>query len=283
MPDARSFPARAGVAVLAALTLLVSAPRADAPVLKVTEFGAGPAIVFVPDFGMGRTVWMPTARRLIATHRVVLVDLPGHGDSPMIDPFSYSAAAEALTAVLARFPGDSTVVVGQGSGGLIAAYAARAHPERVRGLVLIDVTMKLPMRIEDQQRKMFLKWMDENYDAFVRRSAGSRGRDSIQSAEILSQALLIPPANAKPYFREMLALDETALRNFPRPVLYIGTSRQWPAGTPWGAYAAERGLDVFGAADTLRIPDAAALVMKDRPDTLAAAIAAFAGRVIAKR
>src|SRR5437773_7074860 len=172
-PMLRSIALRSGPALATALALACGAAAmrslaADgAPVtLKTTQIGEGPALVFVPDAGLGRTVWMPTARKLLAGHRIVLVDLPGHGESPMLDPFTLPAAAEALDQVLARLNGDSTIVIGQGVGGVIAAFAAKAHPDHLRGIVLIDVGMRAPMKIEDQQRQMFLRFMTGTSNSF---------------------------------------------------------------------------------------------------------------------
>ncbi len=260
----------------------VTTAAAAAPVtLATTELGQGPALVFVPDMGMSRTVWMPTARRLLAGRRIVLVDLPGHGDSPLPDPFSFQACADALDQVLAKEHGDSTIVIGQGVGGLIAALATRAHPGHVRGVVLIDVAMKSPLKIEDQQRQMFLTWMDDNYDTAVRQMYSQRGRDSTQSAELISQVSMVKPATLKLYIRELLSLDQaSALKGFPRRVLYVGSERGWPAGKPWSVLSTERGLDAMATPDTLHIGASAQLIMKDQPDSLAAAIAGFAARVI---
>ena len=290
-PMLRSIALRSGPALATALALACGAAAmrslaADgAPVtLKTTQIGEGPALVFVPDAGLGRTVWMPTARKLLAGHRIVLVDLPGHGESPMLDPFTLPAAAEALDQVLARLNGDSTIVIGQGVGGVIAALAAKAHPDHLRGLVLIDVGMRAPMKIEDQQRQMFLRFMDENFDQFVRMVYGRRGRDSTQSDQIVAQASLVPPSNLKPYFREMLGLDGSSTwKGFAPPVLYVGTERGWPSDKPWAALAAERGLEGLAKPDTARIPASAQLVMKDQPDSLAAVIAKFEAKALAAR
>ena len=78
-----------GLAVLA-----VTAQAAEGPTLRTTDLGRGVTYVIVPSMGNSRMQWMPTARKLIGQNRVVLVDLPGHGDSPMPDPFSLDAAAE---------------------------------------------------------------------------------------------------------------------------------------------------------------------------------------------
>jgi pimeloyl-ACP methyl ester carboxylesterase len=283
--------AAAAVIMLAGLVANgVMAPRSLAggspPPAKLGSMalGHGPTLVFVPDLGLGRTVWMPTARKLLAGHRIVLVDLPGHGDSAMPDPFTFAACAEALDQVLAGEVGDSTVVIGQGVGGVIAALATRSHPEHVRGLVLIDAGMTTPMKIEDQQRQMFLKWMDDNFDAFRTQMYSKRGRDSTQTAELIAQASLVPPATFKLYVRELLSLDETAaMKGFPRPVLYVGSDRGWAAGKTWAEIRAERGLQSLARVDTLRIGGSAALIMKDQPDSLAAAIATFAAKAMAAK
>src|SRR5258706_14444441 len=87
-------------------------------VLKTTEFGHGSTVVLLHGLGSGRMVWMPTAKKLLAAHRVVMVDLPGHGDSPLPDPFSIDACAAALDPGLAKQPPASPVLGGHGFAGL---------------------------------------------------------------------------------------------------------------------------------------------------------------------
>src|SRR5689334_24939752 len=101
------------VAAIASLmaTLAVATSRADPVALKTTELGHGPTVVFVPGLGSSRTDWLPTARKLLGRYRIVLVDLPGNGDSPLPDPFSFRSVGDALDAVLARLDPDSTIVV----------------------------------------------------------------------------------------------------------------------------------------------------------------------------
>ena len=285
-PNSRVAVAGTALAIaLAAAGALRSGGAESAPVtLKTTEIGAGPALVFVPDVGLPRTVWMPTARKLLAGHRIVLVDLPGHGESPMPDPFTHQIAAEALDRVLAAQKGESTIVIGQGVGGVISTLAAKAHPEHVRGLVLVDVALRSPLKIEDQQKQMFLRWMDDNFDQFVRQVYSRRGRDSTQGAEIVAQASLVAPVSLKPYFREIIGLDASpALKNFARPVLYVGSERGWPADKTWAAVSSERGLEGLAAPDTVRIAASAQLIMKDQPDSLAAAIGKFAKKSLAAK
>ena len=111
-------------AVVLALALALSGTRdvGDSPSAFHTAFGRGPTVVLVHGLGSRASHWLPTARRLARTHRVVLAQLPGHGESALPDPFSLEACAEALDQVLAKQKPESTVIVAHGFGGLIALH-----------------------------------------------------------------------------------------------------------------------------------------------------------------
>jgi pimeloyl-ACP methyl ester carboxylesterase len=270
---------------LAGLLVCVAARAwAAEPVkLQTTDLGSGPAIVFVTDVGAARTGWMPVARRLVGGHRVVLVDLPGHGGGGLPEPFSLEAAADALVAVLNRPDLDSAVVVGRGVGGMLAAIALGDQPARARGLVLVDVSLRVPSTVPDQQKKQFLAWMDENYDLFLKMTYGASGRDSAESAENLAVAMQVPAVTMKSFFRALLDADVSAtFKNYDRPVLYVGSSRQWPSDKAWPTFAQERGLEGVANPDTLRLPGTWNQTLKENPDTLAKAIAAFGSQARAR-
>ena len=263
----------AGVAFLAASF----APAAAAPVaLKTTEFGSGPAIVLVHGLGSGRMSWMPVARKLLANHHVVMVDLPGHGDSPLPDPFSLEASAEALDLIVTRFKAESTVVVGQGVGGLIALMSASAHPGHQRGLVLIDVALKSPVPIEDQQKKDFAEFMDQNYDLFLKMTFGKMGRDSTQSVAIHAMASQVAPNTMKAYFRALLNVDAArALKELKTPMLPLFTERLLKTAADWPAMGKAIGWENAAEFTPRRIAGAGMLIASEQPDTLASMISGF--------
>ncbi len=268
-----------------AATLAVALAVGPPPVaLKTLELGRGPTLVLVHGLGTGRMVWMPTARKLIAAHRVVMVDLPGHGESPMPDPFSLEAAAEALDRVVAKQKAESTLVVGQGVGGLIALMAAGAHPDRARGLVLIDVALKSPVPIEEQQKRQFIDYMDQNYDVFARMVFTRMGRDSAQGVAIHALAAQVPPANVKAYFRELLNADGSrALHNIKCPLLFIASQHVLPPDKDWPTVGKQLGWDDPAIVTPRRLGASGALIMSDQPDSLALAITDFARQVMAPK
>lgn len=261
-----------------------AALAADTPLeLKTTEYGRGTTVVLLPGLGSQRTQWMPTARKLIGTNHVVMADLPGHGDSGMPDPFSFDAAAQMLDGLLAKQNGESTIVVAHGVGGMIAVLEANRHPERMKGLIVVDGALRSPVHIPDQQKKFFTQFMDENYDTFLKQLFRPLGRDSVQSVEICAKAALVPSQNVKAYVRQLLDADATgAAKSNTVPTLYVGSSLSWPDSLAWSAVAKERGWDGVANLQTRRIGNSGYLIMADQPDSLAQVIRDFTKQVMTK-
>jgi len=270
-----------GFTLAAALAAATPAPPVT---LHTSEFGHGPTLVLVHGLGAARLGWMPTTRKLLSNYHVVMVDLPGHGDSPLPDPFSLEAAADALDLVIAKQPPDSTVVVGQGVGGLLALMSASLHPEHQKGLVLIDVGLKSPLPIDDQQKKQFLDFMEQNYDQVSNMIFSRMGRDSAQGVQVQAMAAQVPPATIKAYLRRLLDADATrAVRGLKTPVLVVMSEKRLPPDKDWAVVGKEMGWEDPASHPARRIAHSAALIASDQPDTLALVISDFAKQAMAKK
>lgn len=95
--------------------------------------------------------------------RLLVVDLPGHGASdPPVAPYSMDLFARAVEAVL----DDSGVVraflVAHSNGVPAVRQAYRRFPERVRGLVLIDGTLRR-IEVTDMQRDLIEQFESPDY------------------------------------------------------------------------------------------------------------------------
>jgi len=271
------------IAALAATLLAGGALAAEPVALKTTELGQGPTIVFVHELGTGRMSWMPVARKLIGRYHVVMVDLPGHGESPMPEGFTFQTVAEALDRVMARQKPDSTVLVGHGVGGVVALLEASRHPERLKGLVVLAAAARSPMPIPDQQRQMFLQHIETHYDDFMKLMFMAQGRDSAQGVAVHAQAALVAPVTMKAYLRELLVLDASgAVKNLKVPLLYIGGEKNWPADQGWPEMAKKFGYDEAPNASWRRIGASGHYVAQDQPDSVATVITDFAARAMAQ-
>lgn len=99
-----------------------------------------PALVLLHGFASSLHTWEPWAKMLEADHRVVRLDLPGHGLTGP-DPRGDQSQARMEAVVLAlmdRLGLARATLVGNSMGGRVAWAFAAAHPERIDKLVLIS-------------------------------------------------------------------------------------------------------------------------------------------------
>ncbi len=78
-------------------------------------------------------------RKLAVGRRVIMVDMPNHGDSPWMDSVSYPAMAEALADAVVRLCGGRAVVLGHSMGGKTAMALALSRPELLEGVIIADI------------------------------------------------------------------------------------------------------------------------------------------------
>jgi pimeloyl-ACP methyl ester carboxylesterase len=97
-----------------------------------------PVLVLIHAFPLDRRMWLKQAHELSEVATVVLIDLPGFGESPPAPP-SLDAWADQLEATLDEMLGRSPVVIGGLSmGGYVALRMAERHPHRLDALILAD-------------------------------------------------------------------------------------------------------------------------------------------------
>jgi pimeloyl-ACP methyl ester carboxylesterase len=108
-------------------------------VLNTTAVGdSGSRVVFCHGlFGQGKN-WGGIARALAERHRVTLVDMPDHGQSPRSTGFDYLRSADQVAELLDA--DDPAAVVGHSMGGKVAMLLALRHPELVERLAVVDVS-----------------------------------------------------------------------------------------------------------------------------------------------
>ncbi|MDX6742362.1 alpha/beta fold hydrolase [Actinocorallia sp. A-T 12471] len=99
----------------------------------------GPALVLLHGFLTSAHTWRHMVPALARDHRVILVDLPGSGDSPAPRARAWSAdrCADLLGELFDALDLPEAVLVGSQMGGSIAAWFAARKPERVSRLVVM--------------------------------------------------------------------------------------------------------------------------------------------------
>lgn len=96
------------------------------------------AVVMIHGFPLTRDIWDAQAQVLARTHRVVLPDLRGMGESTVPDgPYLVETLASDIAAVLDALAIERAGFVGHSLGGYVALAFARMYTERVARLALV--------------------------------------------------------------------------------------------------------------------------------------------------
>ncbi len=99
---------------------------------------AADPLILIHGLGATKASWLTVVPQLASTHRVIAVDLPGHGasDKPL---GRYDAAwfAARMNGLLDALDIDSAYIVGNSMGGRIAMELGMEHPERVKAVACL--------------------------------------------------------------------------------------------------------------------------------------------------
>lgn len=96
--------------------------------INIKKYGKGYPLVFFHGWGFDTRIWLPLVPKLEMSYELILVDLPGFGQSSMM---GWELFKEKL---LNELP-DQFAVIGWSMGGLYAMRLATEMPERVAHLV----------------------------------------------------------------------------------------------------------------------------------------------------
>ncbi|MGH2684356.1 MAG: alpha/beta fold hydrolase, partial [Actinomycetota bacterium] len=112
---------------------------ADGKRLSTYAFGEGPPIVLLHGLAATKLSYLPLLPALAKRYRVIVPDLPGHGESTKRrGSYSPPAFARTVLALMDQLSVERAAVIGNSMGGRIALEVAAEAPDRVEALVLLD-------------------------------------------------------------------------------------------------------------------------------------------------
>jgi pimeloyl-ACP methyl ester carboxylesterase len=101
--------------------------------------GQGSPIVLIHGYGGALDWWDDIAPALAKHHRVIRLDLIGHGGTAApASGYEITRQAELVSAVLDKLGVNRVVVVGHSLGGWVGTALASMNPKRIECLILID-------------------------------------------------------------------------------------------------------------------------------------------------
>ena len=264
----------ATILAAAVVLLMRSMPAPPPSSAALGAMGRGPTVVLLHGLGSDADDWLPVARDLARDHRVVLVELPGHGITPMATPFALEQAAMALDRAIAEQASEPVVLVGHSVGGLVAADEALHSPKRVRALVLVETA--LAPQLTRAEADTLLASFDRDWEGTLHAVYSSFGRDSLQGEALWARASRVERASLRAWIPVALSTDlslDAVL--LAMPVLAVLAPHSWEPNESWEQAAGALGCSRIPRLTGIRIEDCGHFVMLDQPRALAGAVRRF--------
>ena len=155
--------------------------------------GSGPPLILTHGYSSTSTMWKGQIEALSKHHELIVWDMRGHGQSDYpADPAAYSEALTVadIAALLDKVGAAKAIVGGLSLGGYMSLAFYRAHPERVRALLIIDTG---PGFKKDDAREVWNARARATADRFDREGldvlkSASRERSTVSHRDALGLA-----------------------------------------------------------------------------------------------
>ena len=112
----------------------------DFPQLSYHKDGTGPALFLIHGFPATSALWRNIAPELSLHFKVITPDLPGSGDSLLVNELSMELMAGSIISILDHEDIEKAIIVGHSMGGYAALAFAELYPARIKGLSLVHST-----------------------------------------------------------------------------------------------------------------------------------------------
>ena len=137
--------------------------------ISFTDDGKGTAVLLLHGFLENKTMWDKYVSALSKNHRVITIDLLGHGETECLGyVHTMEDQADMIFAVLISLRIRKIVLVGHSMGGYVALAFAELYPDNVKGLFLLNSTSRADSDERKINRDRAIKAVKQNYTNFVR-------------------------------------------------------------------------------------------------------------------
>jgi pimeloyl-ACP methyl ester carboxylesterase len=147
----------------------------DSTSISYEVHGAGePTLVFVHGWSCDARYWREQVPHFSKNHRVVTLDLAGHGHSGTgRRHYTMKAFGEDVQAVAEATGGTKVILIGHSMGGAVIAEAARLMPKLVIGLIGIDTLENIEYPMTRKELKKMIAPFEENFQVASRQFVGA--------------------------------------------------------------------------------------------------------------
>jgi len=255
---------------------------ADGVPISYEVHGDGePTLVFVHGWSCDARYWGAQVPYFSMRHRVITLDLAGHGHSGLgRSRYTMESFGEDVAAVVKAAGAERAILIGHSMGGQVIACAARILPGRVSGLIGVDTLENVGYVMTPEEREAMLAPFREDLPGETARFAGEMLSPAVERSLrewIVSDISSAPPWVAVSAMEEMTSQYVTgeAVRVFEDvrlPVVSVNADK-WPVD-----FKANR--EHMLSYEAIVIADADHFLMMTRPEEFNEALERAIGMIL---
>ncbi len=165
-----------------------------------------------------------------ATHHVIAIDLPGHGESPLGNASpSFDSFAASVCSFIVERQLQQPILIGHSMGGVISVVTATREPKLLAGVVNLDGAVPLTASVREGFRDLFTRINREAFQPvmsqYLRQVFFLPSERGAICDEIVAEMISHPEELALALLKEFPALQaEPVLSGSRTPSLFIGGS-----------------------------------------------------------
>ncbi|XP_019090530.1 PREDICTED: pheophytinase, chloroplastic isoform X1 [Camelina sativa] len=266
---------------------------------------SGPALVLVHGFGANSDHWRKNTPILGKTHRVYSIDLIGYGYSDKPNPrefggepfYTFETWGEQLNDFCLDVVKDEAFFICNSIGGLVGLQAAVSKPEICRGLMLINISLRM---LHIKKQPMIGRPFIKSFQNLLRNTPVGKlffksiakpetvksilcqcYHDSSQVTDELVEAILRPglEPGAVDVFLEFICYSGGPLPEDLLPLVKCPVLIAWGEKDPWEPIELGRAYSNFDAVeDFVVLPEAGHCPQDEKPEMVNPLIESFVAR-----
>jgi len=196
--------------------------------ISYRERGEGPVVILVHGFLENQKMWDNVVQVLKENHRVLTLDLLGHGKSDgLCDVHTMEQQAMVINDLMNRHKIIKATLIGHSMGGYISLAFAEMFPEKLAGLGLLNSHPFADNEEKKESRDRAVKTVQRHYEAYVKAAIPSffapDNREKYKKIidQLVAEALQMTPENIIAALKGMkLRKDRSKLfcqnQNYPK-------------------------------------------------------------------
>jgi pimeloyl-ACP methyl ester carboxylesterase len=249
--------------------------------LYASQRGEGKPLILIHGFPLHQAVWNDFGSRLVHACRIITVDLPGFGKSPLLpQPFSIDQVADQLNHYLSEEGIVNGTVIGHSLGGYVALAMISKRPDLFSAAGLFHSTAYPDSPEKKESRTKVIEFVEKNGPLpFVTNFIGPLfvhpGNPAIETVRKIamesSKDAVIGYTTA---MRDRPDHTKT-LKTFEKPTLFLAGDKD--AGIP--ADTIQTQARICQRPEIHILPDVAHMGMFEKPEEAASKILGFLSKI----